>query len=38
MKFGGGYGHDQINVLFGIATTVFCVFSPFPVSDAFASF
>jgi Carboxypeptidase regulatory-like domain/TonB dependent receptor len=38
MKFGGGYGHDQINVLFGIATNGFFVFQPFPVSDAFASF
>jgi hypothetical protein len=37
MKFGGGYGHDQINVLFGIATNGFFVFQPFPVSDAFAS-
>jgi hypothetical protein len=38
MKFGGGYGHDQINVLFGIATNGFFVFAPFPVTDAFASF
>ena len=37
-KFGGGYGHDQINVLFGIASNGFFVFAPFPVSDAFASF
>ena len=38
MKFGAGYGHDQINVLFGIATNGFFVFAPFPVTDAFASF
>jgi Carboxypeptidase regulatory-like domain/TonB dependent receptor len=38
LKFGGGYAHDQINVLFGIATNGFFVFQPFPVSDAFASF
>jgi hypothetical protein len=38
MKFGAGYGHDQINVLFGIATNGFFVFAPFPISDAFASF
>ncbi len=37
LKFGGGYAHDQINVLFGIATNGFFVFQPFPVSDAFAS-
>jgi hypothetical protein len=37
MKFGGGYGHDQINVLFGIASNGFFVFQPFPVNDAFAS-
>jgi hypothetical protein len=38
MKFGGGYGHDQINVLFGIASNGFFVFAPAPASDAFASF
>ena len=38
VKFGGGYGHDQINVLFGIATNGFFVFAPAPVNDAFASF
>ena len=38
MKFGGGYGHDHINVLFGIATNGFFVFAPFPVNDGFASF
>lgn len=38
MKFGGGYGHDHINVLFGIATNGFFVFSTFPVNDGFASF
>jgi hypothetical protein len=38
VKFGGGYGHDQINVLFGIATNGFFVFAPAPINDAFASF
>jgi len=38
VKFGGGYGHDQINVLFGIASNGFFVFAPAPVNDAFASF
>ena len=38
MKFGGGYGHDQINVLFGIASNGFFVFAPVPANDAFASF
>lgn len=38
LKFGGGYGHDQINVLFGIATNGFFVFAPAPINDAFASF
>jgi hypothetical protein len=38
VKFGGGYGHDQINVLFGIASNGFFVFIPAPASDAFASF
>ena len=38
LKFGAGYGHDQINVLFGIATNGFFVFAPFPVNDGFASF
>jgi Carboxypeptidase regulatory-like domain/TonB dependent receptor len=38
LKFGGGYGHDQINVLFGIASNGFFVFEPAPISDAFASF
>ena len=38
LKFGGGYQHQQINVLQGIATNGFFVFSPFPVTDAFASF
>jgi len=37
-KFGGGYQHQQINVLQGIATNGFFVFAPFPVTDAFASF
>jgi hypothetical protein len=38
MKFGGGYGHDSVNVLFGIATNGFFVFAPVPFTDAFASF
>jgi hypothetical protein len=38
MKFGGGYGHDSVNVLFGIATNGFFVFAPAPFTDAFASF
>ena len=38
LKFGGGYQHQSINVLQGIATNGFFVFVPFPVTDAFASF
>jgi hypothetical protein len=38
MKFGGGYGHDSVNVLFGIATNGFFVFAPVPFTDAFANF
>lgn len=38
IKFGGGYEYDQINVLQGIATNGFFVFSTFPFSNAFASF
>jgi len=38
LKFGGGYQHQEINVLQGIATNGFFVFEPFPVTDAFASF
>jgi predicted heme/steroid binding protein len=38
LKFGGGYQHQQINVLQGIATNGFFVFEPFPITDAFASF
>ncbi len=38
LKFGGGFQHQQINVLQGIATNGFFVFVPFPVTDAFASF
>jgi hypothetical protein len=37
-KFGGGYQYDQINVLQGIATNGFFVFSTFPVNNSFASF
>jgi outer membrane receptor protein involved in Fe transport len=38
LRFGGGYQHQQINALQGIATNGFFVFVPFPVTDAFASF
>ena len=38
MKFGGGYGHDQINVLQGIATNGFFVFVNAPLTNPFASF
>ncbi|MGH9431935.1 MAG: carboxypeptidase regulatory-like domain-containing protein [Terriglobia bacterium] len=38
LKFGGGYNRDQINVLNGIASNGFFVFSNFPVSNSFASF
>ena len=38
LKFGGGYQHQTINVLQGIATNGFFVFAPFPITDAFASF
>jgi len=38
LKFGGGYQHQGINVLQGIATNGFFVFVPFPITDAFASF
>jgi hypothetical protein len=38
LKFGGGYSHDNINALQGIATNGFFVFATFPYSDGFASF
>jgi len=38
LKFGGGYGHDQINLLSGIASNGFFVFAPAPISNALASF
>ena len=38
LKFGFDITHQQINVLFGIATNGFFVFAPFPASDSFASF
>lgn len=38
MRFGGGYRHDDINALQGIATNGFFVFQPFPYTDGFASF
>src|SRR6185437_11652634 len=37
-KFGGGFQHNQINVLQGIASNGFFVFAPFPITNAFASF
>ena len=37
-KFGGGYQYDQINVLNGIATNGFFVFSNFPINNSMASF
>ena len=37
-KLGGGFQHNQINVLQGIASNGFFVFAPFPISNAFASF
>jgi hypothetical protein len=38
LKFGGGYGHDQINVLQGIASNGFFVFVNAPLTNPFASF
>ena len=38
LKFGGGFQHNQVNVLQGIASNGFFVFAPFPVSNSFASF
>lgn len=38
LKVGGGYQHQSINMLQGIATNGFFVFEPFPITDAFASF
>jgi outer membrane receptor protein involved in Fe transport len=38
LKFGGGYEHNSINVLQGIATNGFFVFSSFPYNNGFASF
>jgi len=38
LKFGGGWGHDQINVLQGIATNGFFVFVNAPLTNPFASF
>src|SRR5262249_10548835 len=38
LKFGGGYGHDQINVLQGIATNGFFVFVNAPITNPFGSF
>jgi len=38
LKFGADLDRQQINVVFGIATSGFFVFAPFPISDSFASF
>ena len=38
LKFGADLNRQQINVVFGIATSGFFVFAPFPISDSFASF
>jgi len=38
MKFGGGYNYERLNVLQGIASNGFFVFSNFPVTNGFASF
>ena len=38
MKFGGGYSYERLNVLQGIASNGFFVFSTFPVNNSFASF
>jgi hypothetical protein len=38
MKFGGGYDYERLNVLQGIASNGFFVFSNFPVNNSFASF
>jgi len=38
IKFGGGYEHQQVNALQGIASNGFFVFAPAPISNAFASF
>ncbi len=38
LKFGGGFQHQHVNMLQGIATNGFFVFAPFPITDAFASF
>jgi len=38
LRFGGGFQHQHINMLQGIATNGFFVFAPFPINDAFATF
>jgi Carboxypeptidase regulatory-like domain len=38
LKFGGGYQHERIDILQGIATNGFFVFDAFPITNAFASF
>ncbi len=38
IQFGGGFRHDQINALQGIASNGYFVFAPYPISNAFASY
>jgi Carboxypeptidase regulatory-like domain len=38
LQFGGGYRHDQINAVQGIASNGYFVFATFPISNTFASF
>ena len=38
LKFGGGFQHQHINMLQGIASNGFFFFAPFPFNDAFANF
>ena len=38
LRFGGGFQHQHINMLQGIATNGFFVFAPFPFTDPFANF
>ena len=38
LQFGGGFRHDQINALQGIASNGYFVFAPYPISNAFASY
>ncbi len=38
LQFGGGFRHDQINAIQGIASNGYFVFTTFPFSNQFASF